>query len=147
LNNHRISGDCGTIFGWRCLPTDFLPSSTRKRKEGDTDEEAKVEVEDGVDGIVDDGNDVVAAATPVKRAPDRRKWCFRCKYWKRVPNNETNRVWTLSSMEGAKPKKTTCFCMRCQIALCQDCFKPWHEKEGLLPTPTEPEGTEPATDV
>jgi hypothetical protein len=34
--------------------------------------------------------------------------------------------------------------MRCPVALCQDCFGPWHKEEGILPAPTAPVENEPA---
>jgi hypothetical protein len=133
------------------LPTlirdEFLPSSAGKRNRGETTQDDNV---DGEEGIVDGGNnmdtatpvnDVDVAATPVKKAPDRRKWCFRCSYWKKVKTDESHRFQTISRVEGSKPKKTNSFCMRCQVALCQDCFRPWHDMVELLPTPTDMEDT------
>jgi hypothetical protein len=124
----------------------FLPGSAGKRKRGDMDEDVNHTV--GGD-IVDHGNNADVAdaeATPVKKAPDRRKWCFRCTYWKLLRTIESNRAWTVSSIEGSKPRITNRFCMRCQVALCRDCFGPWHKEEGLLPAPTDPEENEPATE-
>jgi hypothetical protein len=118
----------------------FLPGSAGKRKRGDMCEYLDHTVGDAVDH----GIEADAEATPVKKAPDRRTWCFRCTYWKRVRTNESNRVWTVSRIEGSKPTKTNRFCMRCQVALCQDCFGPWHKEEGLLPAPTATGENEPA---
>jgi hypothetical protein len=63
----------------------FLPPSAGKRKRGETDEDTNDEV---VVNTAEGNVDVNAEATPVKKAPDRRKWCFRCTYWKRVRSNE-----------------------------------------------------------
>ena len=124
---------------------DFFPSSAEKRKREETAEDGKINSEDGNpdggDGNVSHGNDVDAAVTPVKKVSDRRKWCFRCSYWTRVKSGESYRFQTISRVEGSKPKKTNSFCMRCQVALCQDCFRPWHDVVELLPNPTDVEDT------
>jgi hypothetical protein len=38
-------------------------------------------------------------------------------------------------INGLKPKKTKSICMRCQVALGDNCFRPWHDEKGLPPTP------------
>jgi hypothetical protein len=77
--------------------------------------------------------------TPVKRkrAPDNRKWCFRCTYKVRMEHKglKNQKPKNLSRINGLKPKKTKSICMRCQVALCDNCFRPWHDEEGLPPTP------------
>lgn len=99
------------------------------------------------DGNVNGGNSVDVTVTPAKKVGDRRKWCFRCTYWKRVRTGESTRVLTLSRVEGSKPKKTNSFCMRCRVALCQDCFRAWHDVVQLLPTPTAAEETTAAEEM
>jgi hypothetical protein len=117
---------------------DFLQSSGEKRKRGETAEDDNVGSQEGIDCNPDG---ITAVTTPVKsgRAPDRRKWCFRCSYWTR----DATRVKTISRVVGSKPKKTNQFCMRCQVALCQDCFRPWHDVAQLLSTPTDEEESQP----
>jgi hypothetical protein len=43
----------------------------------------------------------------------------------------------VSRFVGQKAKKTSSVCMRCQVALCQACFRPWHDEEGLPPAPPD----------
>jgi hypothetical protein len=117
---------------------DFLPDSAGKRKRVETTGQDNI----GEEEKVDVNDNVTAMSTPVKNRTDRRKWCFRCTYWKRTRDSESNRVQNVSRVEGSKPKKTNRFCMRCKVALCQDCFRPWHEEKVLLPTPTDPGETE-----
>jgi hypothetical protein len=48
-----------------------------------------------------------------------------------------------------EPKKINRFCMRCQVAVCPDCFRPWHEENDLplAPTMTEENDLLPAPTV
>jgi hypothetical protein len=123
----------------------IFPSSAEKRKREETAEDEDMNNEDGSrdggNGNVNHGDEVNVAVTPVKKVPDRRKWCFRCSYWKKVKIDESYQFQTISRVEGAKPKKTNSFCMRCQVALCQECFRPWHDVVELLPTPRAVEDT------
>jgi hypothetical protein len=123
----------------------FILSSAGKRKrreaadhdigeveQGNADEVDATLVQDHV-GAEDCELGDQTAGTPVKKIFDNRKWCFRCTYKVRMgvdgrsPKN-------VSRLDGLKPKKTSSFCMRCQVALCKDCFRPWHDEEGLPPT-------------
>jgi hypothetical protein len=113
----------------------FLPGSASKRKRKETDELDNIDSEDRK---VDSDNGVVPAVTPVKRTNDNRKWCFRCTYKRRIEENGTVKLLNLSRLDGSKPKKTNSFCMRCRVALCQDCFRPWHDQQGLPATPPAP---------
>jgi hypothetical protein len=92
-------------------------------------------------GIIDGGNGgdaTVTTTTPVKRAyPDKRRWCFRCTYKAHVEVDGRRKPKNLSRFPGGKPKKTKMYCMRCDVALCNECFRPWHEEE-VLPA-SEPE--------
>jgi hypothetical protein len=130
---------------------EFLPRSAEKRKREETAENDNINGDDGNaddgDGNVNGGNNVDVTVTPAKKVGDRRKWCFRCTYWKRVRTGESTRVLTLSRVEGSKPKKTNSFCMRCRVALCQDCFRAWHDVVQLLPTPTAAEETTAAEEM
>lgn len=107
----------------------FLPGSASKRKRKDMAGNDNI---DGEEGKVEDG--VVPAATTGKRQ-DNRKWCFRCTFKRRIDNNGSVTLLNLSRINGSKPKKTSSYCMRCQVALCKDCFRPWHDEQRLLPTP------------
>jgi hypothetical protein len=133
----------------------FLPNSSEKRKRnsmeqncGNDDNELR-ENELGESGL---GTQPIAPATdgeygmeqtepstPVKKFVDKRKWCFRCSYkiyervdGRRIPKN-------VSRFPGSVPRKTSIFCMRCRVALCQACFRPWHDDKSLGITPTESE--------
>jgi hypothetical protein len=70
-----------TYPGGRC----FSSREYRKEKKGDMCEN----VDHTVGDALDHGIEADAEPTPVKKAPDRRKWCFRCTYWKRVRTNES----------------------------------------------------------
>ena len=107
----------------------FLPGSASKRKRKDMAGNDNI---DGEEDKVEDG--VVPAATTGKRQ-DNRKWCFRCTFKRRIDNNGSVTLLNLSRINGSKPKKTSSYCMRCQVALCKDCFRPWHDEQRLLPTP------------
>jgi hypothetical protein len=78
--------------------------------------------------------------TPIKKAPDNRKWCLHCTYKIKIPiemDAEKFQLKNLSRFGGFKPKKSSSVCMRCQVALCQSCFRPWHDEEGLPPAPPD----------
>jgi hypothetical protein len=56
---------------------------------------------------------------------------------RREKGKRLQKMWT----SGSKLKKTNIFCMRCQVALCFECFRPWHDLAELLPAPTAVEDT------
>jgi hypothetical protein len=95
----------------------FLPTSASKRKRKET---AEIDNTDSEDGKVTEEDGVDSPGTPVKKWCDNRKWCFRCTFKRRNEENGTVKLLNLSRIIGAKPKKTNSFCMRCQVALCQD---------------------------
>jgi hypothetical protein len=74
------------------------------------------------------------ATPPKKNYPDRRRWCFRCTYKKYVEVDGQRTPKNMSRLDGSKPKKTITYCMRCEVALCQACFRPWHEQDWLPDT-------------
>jgi hypothetical protein len=43
----------------------------------------------------------------------------------------------VSRFEGLKPKKTNFYCRRCEVSLCEACFRPWHDEKELPPTPLQ----------
>jgi hypothetical protein len=112
----------------------FLPRSAGKRKRNATDEVDVTTAHENVDG------EHAGQTTKVKRSTDNRRWCFRCTYKIRLDNagRRDKPPKNVSRFDGLKPKKTICFCMRCQVALCQACFRPWHDQVGLPPTPPAP---------
>jgi hypothetical protein len=85
-----------------------------------------------------EGNEA-APATRVKTSyADNRRWCFRCICKIHVEINGRRKPKNVSRIDGQKPRKTSSVCMRCQVALCPACFRPWHEEEGLPPTTPAP---------
>jgi hypothetical protein len=125
----------------------FLTSSAGKRKRKDGSEQGSTDdiSDHRVDDVhVEDGlqTNQSTLATPVKskRAPDNRKWCFRCSYkvLRENKGQKNQKPQNVSRIHGLKPKKTNSICMRCQVALCEHCFRLWHDEEGLPPTPATP---------
>ena len=92
-------------------------------------------------GIVDEvgGEEIVeisgaTQATTSCRSSDHRRWCIRCTYKIRIRSDDgKDKPKNVSRIEGMKPKKTNDFCMRCKVALCEECFRPWHEDNELPP--------------
>jgi hypothetical protein len=115
----------------------FMKGSGEKRKRKQTEAEVNVVGADTAEQVIAD-EDITAEAvvTPVKRAPDNRKWCFRCTTTVRVQKETKWVPKKISRIDGAKPRKTISFCMRCRVALCDDCFRPWHTHKELPKTPS-----------
>ena len=109
------------------------------REEGGNEEDVAPATDGtvGIDLTAPDEIDLTAPETPVKRKPDHRRWCFRCTYKVYTEVEGRRKPTNVSRFPGCKPKKTSTVCMRCEVALCDKCFRPWHE-EILLPSlPTD----------
>jgi hypothetical protein len=136
----------------------FLPSSAGKRKRQETVGGSNVDGEhdigqggDEMDstlashGIVDEvgGEEIVeisgaTQATTSCRSPDHRRWCIRCTYKIRIRSDDgKDKPKNVSRFEGLKPKKTNFYCRRCEVSLCEACFRPWHDEKDLPPTPLQ----------
>jgi hypothetical protein len=83
--------------------------------------------------------------SPVKKGPDNRRWCFRCSCKTYVEVDGRRKPRNVSRFYGLKTKKTCNFCMRCQVAFCEACFRPWHD-DGLPVTPNL-EDSQPALEA
>jgi hypothetical protein len=125
----------------------FMKGSGEKRKRKETATEVNIaeagtavaaEVDAAEVDAVDDTS-AEAVTTPIKRAPDNRKWCFRCTTTVRVQKGTKTVPMKISRIDSAKPRKTINFCMRCRVALCEDCFRPWHTYKRLPKTPSSAE--------